>query len=90
MVAGSPPADSGGEVDSSANWHSPDGLTEDEINTLFGVSLDASGPRPTTALFDGTARERRERREARRLLRSTMTALHMRRPVSTPAGTEAA
>lgn len=69
----------------------PDGLTEPAINALIqDVYREiADAPRPTSALLDGTAAERRRRRTARRAIASVIRALPAR-PVSEVLDGEAA
>ncbi|TWP51522.1 hypothetical protein FKR81_15080 [Lentzea tibetensis] len=74
----------------SQNWFSPDGLTADEIRWMFADRLAEEAPRPTSALLDGSALAQRERREAKRLLSSTVRVLRVRSITSAPTGTEAA
>jgi hypothetical protein len=72
--------------------HTPDGLEETDIDALL-TELRADrhqAPHPTTALLDGTALQRRERREAQRLLGATVRVLRVHGPLAVPAGTEAA
>jgi hypothetical protein len=54
--------------------HFPDGLDAAAIETVFAeVAADAEGaPRPTSALLDGSAVERRRRRVERRALASVV------------------
>ncbi|WP_189260054.1 hypothetical protein [Lentzea flava] len=72
------------------NWFSPDGLTADEIKRLVVEESTRDMPRPTSALLDGSAFEQRERREAKRVLRSTVRVLRVQAVASAPSGTEAA
>jgi hypothetical protein len=72
------------------NAHSPDGLSLDDIDNLLAATAEESAPRPTSALLDGTALQRRERREAQRLLDATVRVLRVHGPLSVPTGTEAA
>jgi hypothetical protein len=54
----------------------PDGLTPDVLDVLITESVtDAlTGPHPTGTVLDGTARDRRDRREAHRAL-ATLAAV---------------
>jgi hypothetical protein len=70
--------------------HSPDGLSLDDIDNLLAVTAEESAPRPTSALLDGSALARRERREAQRLLGATVRVLRVHGRPSVPIGTEAA
>jgi hypothetical protein len=56
---------------------SPDGLDVDEIERLLteAQTLWARSPRPTSALLDGSAARRRERRQARRAVALMLRAL---------------
>lgn len=60
----------------------PDSLSLDEINVMLaelaGLRVAAA---PTSALLDGSALERRERREARRAFNAVVRALPVRRSV---------
>jgi hypothetical protein len=70
--------------------HSPDGLSLDDIDNLLAVTAEESAPRPTSALLDGSALARRERREAQRQLGATVRVLRAHGPLFAPSGTEAA
>lgn len=71
---------------------SPDGLTEQSVDELLGEMDMAvlARPRPTSTLLDGTAAERRFRRQARRSVAAVVRALPVRRGVLDPDGQEAA
>ncbi|WP_112262389.1 hypothetical protein [Lentzea terrae] len=71
---------------------SPDGLDEASIDALIRDVADelAELPPATSALLDGTARTRRDRREIERTLGDTVRVLLVHRYVSDAAGTEAA
>lgn len=60
--------------------HAPDGLDQQDINQLvWDACADSiSSPRATSALLDGTALERRERREARRAMNAVVRDLPSR------------
>ena len=67
----------------------PDGLTGDDIDALLGEVADeyrSPSVRPTTALLDGSAALRRERRIARRAMGAVVRALPTRPQVASPAG----
>lgn len=66
---------------------SPDGLTEQIIDALLREvdSAEAPKPRPTSALMDGTAAQRRYRREARRCA-AAVRALPVRGVAGDPGG----
>jgi hypothetical protein len=67
---------------------SPDGLTEQLIDVLLR-ELDRAAvpaPRPTSALMDGTAAQRRYRREARRYASAVVRALPLRGVAGGPDG----
>lgn len=66
----------------------PDGLTERSINALIqDVYREiADAPRPTSALLDGTAAERRRRRIERRAIASVVRALPAKPTVEIPDG----
>lgn len=72
--------------------YSPDGLDEASINALISEVADelAELPPATSALLDGTAWNRRTRREIERTLGSTVRVLRVQAFTSTPFGTEAA
>jgi hypothetical protein len=66
----------------------PDGLTVDDIDALLGemkVHWTMSA-RPTSALLDGSAALRRERRANRRAIGAVGRALPTRSQVASPAG----
>lgn len=71
------------------DWFDPDGMTLLDVYSL-SVPTSAHEPQPTSALADGTAFERRERREAQRMLGATVRVLRVYGPLSVPTGTEAA
>jgi hypothetical protein len=71
------------------DWFDPDGLTVLDVYSL-SVPTSTNEPQPTSALADGTAFERRERREAQRLLGATVRVLRVYGPLSVSTGTEAA
>lgn len=66
----------------------PDGLTVDAIDALLSEMEGhwAMSARPTSALLDGTAVLRRERRTARRAIGAVVRALPTRSQVTSPAG----
>ena len=68
--------------------HYPDGLTVDEIDALLGEMKDhwTTSARPTTALLDGSAALRRERRANRRAIGAVVRALPTRSQVTSPDG----
>ena len=57
---------------------SPDGLTEQLVDSLLREVAVGSRVRPTSALMDGTAAERRYRRQARRSVAAVVRALPVR------------
>ena len=67
---------------------SPDGLTEQIIDVLLReVDVAAvAWPRPTSALMDGTAAQRRYRRQARRSVSAVVRALPLRGTAGGPDG----
>ncbi|SDM91307.1 hypothetical protein SAMN04488074_12929 [Lentzea albidocapillata subsp. violacea] len=71
---------------------SPDGLDEASIDALISEVADelAELPPATSALLDGTARKRRNRRVIERTLGSTVRVLHVYGHMSATARTEAA
>lgn len=71
---------------------SPDGLTEQIIDGLLWEvdAAGAVGPCATSALMDGTAAERRYRRQARRAVAAVVRVLPVRWGVFGPSGREAA
>lgn len=69
--------------------HHPDGFTRATIDALIRDLTNpdtAHEPCPTTAFLDGTARDRRERREANRALAAVVRALPRRTSASLPVG----
>jgi hypothetical protein len=77
----------------SDNAHSPDGLSDVAAVDVLLAEIDgelAKGPQPTAAYLDGSALERRRRREAQRMLGATVRVLRVHSPLSVPTGTEAA
>ena len=66
----------------------PDGLTAEGIDALLREmeSHWATSARPTSALLDGSASLRRERRTTRRAIGAVVRALPKRPQVSSPAG----
>jgi hypothetical protein len=72
--------------------YAPDGIEETQIDVLLAEASAEwrEAPRPTSALLDGTALARRERRETQRLLGATVRVLRTHGPLSVPTGTEAA
>jgi hypothetical protein len=70
----------------------PDGLDIEAIDALITdvYAEIANAPRPTSALMDGTAAERRRRRMARRAIASVVRSLPTTRPVAGPDEGEAA
>jgi hypothetical protein len=70
----------------------PDGLTETVIDALIEQAYaDAISPvRPTSALLDGSARERRCRRLARRAVAVVVRSLPVGRSAAGPDGEVAA
>ncbi|MCO1582017.1 hypothetical protein M8C13_40340 [Crossiella sp. SN42] len=70
----------------------PDGLFEADVDALLAeVTSDlAEHPEPTTAVQDGTARAKRDRRIVQRQLGATVRVLRVYQPVTGQAGTEAA
>ncbi|MDQ2882616.1 MAG: hypothetical protein M3Y48_15845 [Actinomycetota bacterium] len=68
---------------------SPDGLTEQMIDALLrevdGAAAVAK-PRPTSALMDGQAAQRRYRREARRCVAAAVRVLPVRGVAGGPGG----
>ncbi|WP_309116747.1 hypothetical protein [Saccharothrix sp.] len=71
---------------------SPDGLTEDVIDALLAQVADelAELPPATSALLDGSARTRRDRRVVERQLGGTVRVLRVHGLSSGSVGTEAA
>ena len=71
---------------------SPDGLSEAVIDALIAEVADelADLPSATSALLDGSALKRRDRREERRALGGTVRVLRVSAPVFGPMGNEAA
>jgi type VI protein secretion system component VasF len=71
---------------------SPDGLTEQVIDALLKEvdAVLADAPRPTSALLNGSAAERRRRRMAHRAMAAVVRALPACRGGSGPDGQEAA
>ncbi|MDQ2582600.1 hypothetical protein [Saccharothrix yanglingensis] len=69
-----------------------DGLTEDAIDALIAQAADevADLPPATSALLDGSALRRRDRREERRTLGGTVRVLRTFVPLSGPMDNEAA
>ena len=66
----------------------PDGLTVDDIDALLGEMADehwTTSVRPTSALLDGSAALRRERRTARRAIGAVVRALPTRPQMTSPA-----
>ncbi|MFI9011007.1 hypothetical protein ACIGNX_27610 [Actinosynnema sp. NPDC053489] len=78
-------------IDGSTSF-SPDGLTEDLIDALITAVADelADLPPASSALLDGSALKRRDRREERRTLGGTVRVLRTSVPQSGPMGNEAA
>jgi hypothetical protein len=77
----------------SDNAHSPDGLSDAAAVDVLLTEVDAElaeKPQPTAAYLDGSALERRRRREAQRLLGATVRVLRVHGPLSAPTGTAAA
>lgn len=78
------------EVESIADqgFSHPDGLTLEGIDALLSEMEGhwATSVRPTSALLDGTAVERRERRTARRAIGAVVRALPTRPQHADPAG----
>jgi hypothetical protein len=68
----------------------PDGLSPEDIEKLLTEVAERTGPRPTSALLDGTALARRERREAQRVLGATLRVLRVHGSLAVPSETEAA
>jgi hypothetical protein len=68
----------------------PDGLSLEDIESLLAGVAEQPGPRPTSALLDGSALARRERRQEQRRLGATVRVLRVHGPLSVPTGTEAA
>ncbi|MBV9161988.1 MAG: hypothetical protein JO281_10660 [Pseudonocardiales bacterium] len=66
----------------------PDGLTEPCIDLLIDQvqAVLASAPRPTSALVDGSAAERRRSRMERRAVAAVVRALPVRRGGAGPDG----
>ena len=67
---------------------SPDGLTVEGIDALLS-EMEAhwsTSARPTSALLDGSAALRRERRTTRRRIGAVVRALPTRPQVTSPAG----
>ena len=67
---------------------SPDGLTEQLIDALLR-EVDGAAvamPRPSSALMDGTAAQRRYRRRARRSVGAVVRALPVRGTAGGPGG----
>lgn len=79
-------------MDGNTERYSPDGLTEQIVDSLLrDVEVAArSRPRPTSALVDGTAAQRRFRRRARRSSAALVRALPVRRVVCDPHRRDAA
>lgn len=73
---------------SSHTGFAPDGLTIDVIDALLSEMEGhwATSARPTSALLDGSAVLRRERRSTRRAIGSVVRALPTRPQVASPAG----
>lgn len=69
------------------NEHYPDGLTADAIDALLGEMEGrwATSVQPTSALLDGSAAQRRERRAGRRAIDAVVRALPRKEQVS-PVG----
>ncbi|MGO1056465.1 hypothetical protein [Crossiella sp. CA198] len=80
--------------DNVPHGYSPDGLTLADINVLiWEVSAElrkTPPPVPTTALLDGSARAKRDRRIVRRQLHLIVSALPTTRALPAETGTEAA
>lgn len=73
---------------SDLNTHYPDGLSADAIEALL-IEARAFWARPrlvTSAVLDGSAAQRRERREARRAIAAVVRALPRRATYVTPDG----
>lgn len=88
------PVDQGSERKQSLNDNeyterfSPDGLTEQMIDVLLR-EIDGAAvakPRPSSTLMDGTAAQRRYRREARRSVAAVVRALPRSGALSGPDG----
>jgi hypothetical protein len=65
---------------------SPDGLTEQMIDVLLREVAGAGWPRPSSALMDETAAQRRYRRRARRSVAAVVRALPVRGTAGGPGG----
>ncbi|MBP2321489.1 hypothetical protein JOF56_001874 [Kibdelosporangium banguiense] len=72
--------------------HYPDGLDEKTINVLLAeVQAELrTAARPTSALLDGSAAERRRRRIENRAMSAVVRTLPVRRPAASSDGQEAA
>lgn len=72
----------------SKTGFSPDGLTEGGIDALLSEMAGhwATSAQPTSALLDGSAALRRERRATRRRIGAVVRALPVRPQVASPAG----
>jgi len=75
-----------------ASTNYPDGLTECAVDALISEvdAVLAASPVATSALLDGTAADRRDRRMSRQAVASVVRALPVARPVCGPDEGEAA
>lgn len=75
----------------TAQYSNPDGPTRRQVEALIWESHDvtARAPRPTSALLDGSAAERRRRRMERRAIAAVVRELPVRQQAG-PCGSEAA
>lgn len=73
---------------SGRDSHYPDGLDSDAIEALLSEMEGhwATSVQPTSALLDGSAALRRERRTTRRRIGAVVRALPVRPQVASPAG----